>query len=103
MSADKVTPEARAFGEALATFIRAVNKEHPQAKQGAPLKFDWFAIVTEIAFREATASKKQREKSDLSEAKSVRLWCVKKLKQRPALSELRAIVKLVRGRFRGPE
>jgi hypothetical protein len=73
-----------------------------QARQGAPLKYDWFAIVTEIAFREATATKKQRNKSDLAEAKSVRSWCARKLKQRPAISELREIVKLVRGRFRGP-
>jgi hypothetical protein len=74
-----------------------------QARQGAPLKYDWFAIVTEIAFREATATKKQRDKSDLSEAKGVRRWCQRHLKQGPAISELREVVKLVRRRFRRPK
>jgi hypothetical protein len=74
-----------------------------QARQGAPLKYDWFAIVTEVAFREANATKKERGRSDHAEAISIRRWCVKQLKQRPALSELREVVKIVRRRFRGPE
>ena len=62
----------------------APQSGEPQAKPGAPLKNDWIAITTEIAFREATATKKQRDKSDLSEAKSMRRWCARQLKQRPA-------------------
>jgi hypothetical protein len=74
-----------------------------QARQGAPLKHDWIAITTEVAFREATATKKQRDKSDFAEAKSVRRWCTTHLKQRPALSDIRGIVKAVRQRFRQPD
>jgi hypothetical protein len=74
-----------------------------QARQGAPLKHDWFAIVTEVAFREANATKKERARSNLAEAKSVLRWCARELKQRPAISELRDVVKIVRRRFRGPE
>jgi hypothetical protein len=72
-------------------------------KQGAPLKHDWVAITTEVAFREATATKRQRDKSDLAEARSVRRWCATRLKQRPALSDIREIVKAVRERFRQPD
>jgi hypothetical protein len=71
-----------------------------QTRQGAPLKHDWIAITAEVAFREATATKKQRGKSELAEAKSVRWWCARQLKKRPALSDLRGIVKAVRRRFR---
>lgn len=74
-----------------------------QAKQGAPLKHDWFAIVTEVAFREANATRKERARSDLAEAKSVRWWCGRQLKKQPPLVDLRAIVKIVRRRFRGPK
>jgi hypothetical protein len=73
------------------------------AKQGAPLKHDWIKIAIEVAFREATATKKQRDKSDLAEARSVRRWCATRLKQRPALSDIREIVKAVRERFRQPD
>jgi hypothetical protein len=73
------------------------------ARQGAPLKHDWFAIVTEVAFREANATKKERARSDLAEAKSVRWWCGRQLKKQPPLVDLRAIVKIVRRRFRGPK
>jgi hypothetical protein len=85
--------------------VREIERQsgEPQAKQGAPLKHDWFAIVTEVAFREANATKKERGRSDHAEATSIRRWCVKQLKQRPALSELREVVKIVRRRFRGPE
>jgi hypothetical protein len=80
---------------------RSTAEEH--TKQGAPLKNDWIAITTEIAFREANATKRERDKSDLSEAKSMRRWCARQLKQRPAISELRAVVKSVRRRFRRPK
>jgi hypothetical protein len=42
----------------------------PQAKQGAPLKHDWIAITTEAAFREATATKKQRTRASLLKPKA---------------------------------
>jgi hypothetical protein len=73
------------------------------AKQGAPLKHDWVTIVIEIAFRAANATKKEQARSNLAEAKSVQRWCVRQLKQKPALSDLREIVKAVRRRFSLPE
>src|SRR5262249_12369360 len=79
------------------------SAEEEQAKQGAPLKHDWIKITTEAAFREADATKKQRDRSDLAEARSMRRWCVGHLKKRPGLTDLREIVKTVRGRFRRPE
>jgi hypothetical protein len=73
-----------------------------QTKQGAPLKHDWIAITAEVAFREADATTKERARSDLAEAKRVQRWCVRQLKKRPGLSDLREIVKAVRRRFRQP-
>jgi len=79
------------------------SAEEAQPKQGAPLKHDWIAITTEAAYREATATKKQRDKSVLAEAKRLRVWCGRHLKKRPALTDLREIIKAVRGRFRQPD
>jgi hypothetical protein len=79
------------------------SAEEEQPKQGAPLKHDWIAITVEAACREANATKKQRSRSDLAEAKSLRTWCGRNLKKQPALTDLRQIVKVVRGRFRQPD
>ena len=75
----------------------------PQAKQGAPLKHDWIAITTEAAFREANATKKQRNKSILAEARSMRVWCGRYLHKRPSITDLREIIKTVRRRLRQPD
>jgi hypothetical protein len=45
----------------------------------------------------------KRARSELAEAKSVRAWCVRELKKRPSLSDLRAIVAAARRRLRPPE
>jgi hypothetical protein len=74
-----------------------------ESKLGAPLKHDWIVITTEVAFREANATKKQRVRSVLAEAKSVRAWCGRHLKKRPPISELRELVANVRRRLRWPE
>jgi hypothetical protein len=74
-----------------------------KSKLGAPLKHDWIAITTEVAFREANATKKERDRSALAEANMVRVWCGRHLNKRPPISDLREIVAIVRGRFRQPE
>jgi hypothetical protein len=111
----ELSPEAEPFGlffcwqpdlEKLASGVTKL-KQQPvptggQTKHGAPLKYDWIEIVTEAAFRESTATKKEKLRSDNVEAQRLRAWCTRHLKQRPALSSLREIVKVVRRRFRGP-
>ena len=85
--------------------VPTTKKAPPEGttKQGAPLKHDWVAITTEAAFREATATKKQRDKSILAAAGSMRAWCGKHLHKRPSITDLREIITTVRRRFRQPE
>jgi hypothetical protein len=95
------------FGAAAAeprTQVASTTKaSEGETKQGRTLKHHWIEITAEVAYREASATKKERGMSDLALAKRVRRWCATQLQQRPALSEIREIVKTVRRRFRQPE
>ena len=77
-----------------------VKRPEGETKQGAPLKHDWIKIAVEAAFREASATHKERSRSGLAEAKKLRAWCGRELKKRPSLSDLRDLVTAVRRRFR---
>jgi hypothetical protein len=77
--------------------------EKKQTKLGRPLKHDYVRITLEIAWRVATATKKQRDVSDLQEARNVLAWCEEHLGKKPPLTDIRSIVLAARDRFRQPE